>query len=134
MALAISVSRQISEDVRYFVGRHLPSVHRLISCSIEPGPGQRAVQNADHARALADALVEHVKALRTAEERTAPLHIFASAPVGFAFFLGQMARGFGRHVLYEFDFEANTPDGYSPSLVFPPLKAASADLKGVPTA
>jgi hypothetical protein len=133
VALAISVSRQISEDVRYFVGRHLPSVHRLISCSIEPAPGQRAVLNADHARALADTLVERVKTMRTPEERTAPLHIFAAAPVGFAFFLGQMARGFGSHVLYEFDFEANTPDGYSPSLAFPPLKTGSTNLKGVPT-
>jgi hypothetical protein len=47
--------------------------------------------------------------------------------------LGQLARGFGRHQLYEFDFEANTPDGYSPSLLFPPLKTNMRNLKGVPT-
>jgi hypothetical protein len=73
-----------------------------------------------------------VKTLRTNDERQAPLHIFAAAPVGFAFLLGQLARGFGRHQLYEFDFEANTPDGYSPSLLFPPLKTGMPDLKGVP--
>lgn len=132
VALSISVSQQIGEDVRYFVANHLPGVHRLIACTIEPATGQKAVQNADHARALACALIERVKSLRTVDERRAPLHIFAAAPIAFAFFLGQIARGFGSHVLYEFDFEANTPSGYSPSLLFPPSKTGSANIKGVP--
>lgn len=41
-------------------------------------------------------------AQRSTAERRATLHIFAAAPNAFMFFLGQISRGFGKCVLYEY--------------------------------
>ena len=42
-----------------------------------------------------------------------------AAPNGFMFFLGQLARGFGKTSLYEYDFELNAPGAYTPALTLP---------------
>ena len=46
-------------------------------------------------------------------------HVFALAPNGFMFFLGQLARGFGKTSLYEYDFVLNAPGAYTPALTLP---------------
>ena len=78
------------------------------------GPCSNAILNGTHAHYLAnkvcDALVK-----RTTPEKRGKLHIFAAAPNGFMFFLGQQSRGFGKCILYEYDFEGVDTGTYSPS-------------------
>ncbi|SRR6266536_602914 len=131
VALAIGVTHAITHDVAAYVAQALPQVGRTISCAVSPGPGSSAVLDGTHARLLAQQLSSYLKVARATEERRATLHLFVAAPNGFLFFLGQLARSFGRCVLYEYDFDSGTPGAYQPSLVFPPPAWREPD--GVPT-
>ena len=55
---------------------------------------------------------------RSTVERRATLHIFAAAPNAFMFFLGQNSVGFGKCILYEYDFEQRNSCTYSQSISF----------------
>jgi hypothetical protein len=123
VAVALGVTRDIIEDVRLYVRESLPEVGRIIYCAVRPSPSQSAVTDAEHGIRLVGQAAGIIQR-RTADERHARLHIFASAPNALMFWLGQRARGFGRTVVYEYDFERNTPGGYSPGLDFPPPAAA----------
>ena len=119
VAVALGVTRDIIKDVRLYVRENLPEVGRIIYCSVRPSPSRSVVRDADHGVQLVEQAAGIIQR-RTAEERQARLHIFASTPNALMFWLGQRARGFGRTVVYEYDFERNTPGGYSPGLEFPP--------------
>jgi hypothetical protein len=56
---------------------------------------------------------------RSGTEREGLLHIFAAAPNGFMFVLGQLSQGFGKALLYEYDFDSNALGAYKPSIRFP---------------
>jgi hypothetical protein len=119
VALSISATHDVMKDVQSYVSRVLPSVGRIISCKTMPTPSPTAVQGASHALFLSQQLAAFVKGERTDTERGAVMHIFASAPNGLVFFIGQLARGFGRCILYEYDFEANALGAYEPSIALP---------------
>lgn len=123
VAVALGVTRDIIEDVRLYVRQNLPEVGRILYCAVRPTPSRTAVRDADHGVQLVEQTAS-IMQRRTAEERQAGLHVFASVPNALMFWLGQRARGFGRTVVYEYDFERNTPGGYSPGLEFPPPAAA----------
>lgn len=129
VALAISVSRDVTADVRLYVEQSLPEVGRLISCRVHPSPSRSAVRDATHALQLVEGLVGKAGE-RSAEERKGRLHVFASAPNALLFFLGQQARGFGRCTVYEYDFETNAPGAYSPAIQFPPPTSAGVVTGG----
>jgi hypothetical protein len=120
VALAINVSHDIAEDVRHFVRESLPSVCRIIACRVRPRPSSAVVRDATHAFQLIEELVVRAIKQRSREERKGRLHIFAAAPNAMLFFLGQMARSFGRCVVYEFDFDSSALGAYVQSLQFPP--------------
>ncbi len=124
VALAISVSNDIGEDVRVYVREHLRDVGRILVCKVRPAPSRTAVTGATHGFQLAQALVATLRN-RTAEERLARLHVFASAPNALVFWLGQQARGFGDVVVYEFDFERNIPGGYVAALELSPTTSSA---------
>jgi hypothetical protein len=124
VALAISVTHDILSDVQLYVNRELPTVRRIVSLTVCPRPCSTAVQDGTHALLLAQDIATIVKK-RSVRERIGTLHIFAAAPNAMAFFLGQLAHGFGPCVLYEYDFESNAPGAYRPSLTFPPQRSAS---------
>ena len=126
VAVAISVTHNVLDDVRVYVARNLPRVGRIIECYPEPEPSNTAIKDAGHAYWLAQKLAASFK-LRPAQERSATLHIFAAAPNAFLFFLGQMARSFGVCVCYEFDFDTSKPGAYQPSLTFPPPSLATQE-------
>lgn len=140
VALAVSVSRDVSRDVRLYVEKSLPEVGRIIVCRVRPHPSRSAVRDATHAFQLVEELVVKVGE-RDAEERAGQLHILASAPNALLFFLGQQARGFGHCTVYEYDFETNTPGAYSPAIQFPPSSlprssgsaGGRTDCEGAPT-
>lgn len=114
-ALIISITRDIKDNVNEYILESNLKIGRMITLTIgAPGPSNIAIVNGNHAYYLVnkvlDALVK-----RTTPEKRATLHIFASAPNGFMFFLGQQSRGFGNCVLYEYDFEGKDTGTYSPS-------------------
>jgi hypothetical protein len=123
VAVVLGVTHNIIEDVRLYVRENLPEVGRIVYCAVRPSPSRTAVRDADHGVQLVEQAAGIIRK-RTADERRARLHIFASAPNAMMFWLGQSARGFGRTVVYEYDFERNTPGGYSPGLEFPPPTGA----------
>ena len=125
VALSISVTHDAVLDVKDYVDRLTPNVHRIIACNIQPRPGPGSLVDANHALFLVEELTALLKR-RTRDERTARLHIFASAPNAFMFFLGQMANGFGQCTMYEYDFDNNELGAYHASISFPPPSEARA--------
>ncbi len=118
VALAVSVSRVVLQDVELYAEENLPSLGKIIDCKVNPNPGQTAIKDADHGFQLVEQLV-NILSNRNINERNARLHIFASAPNAMLFWLGQQAHGLGSITIYEYDFETMKPGGYLPALKFP---------------
>jgi SMODS-associated and fused to various effectors sensor domain len=125
VAVALSVTHDVLEDVKDFVGRELPQVSRIMAFAVEPRPSPASVRDATHALALTQELAARLKG-RTREERGARLHIFAAAPNAFMFLLGQLAKGFGPCTMYEYDFDTSAPGAYQASVSFPPRREAQS--------
>jgi hypothetical protein len=123
VALAISVTHDVIFDVKEFVERSAPNVGRILACSIKPRPGPGSLLDGSHALLLVEELAAVLKR-RSREERATKLHIFASAPNAFMFYLGQMAKGFGQGTMYEYDFDNNALGAYQASISFPPRAEA----------
>lgn len=118
IAMAVSVTWPILEDVERYLIRSRTAVKRIIPMTISPAPGPTAVGDGLHALQLAQSLALEIRR-RPADERAATLHLFAAAPNAMLFFLGQLSRGLGRIQLYEHDFENPEPGIYIPSLRLP---------------
>lgn len=113
-ALIISVTHDIRVNVdEFLVGKNI-KLGRKITLTMASAPSNNAIVNGSHANYLVQKVVAFL-AQRTTAERRATTHIFASAPNGFMFFLGQQSRGFGNCILYEYDFEGKDTATYSPS-------------------
>ena len=94
------------------------TIGRIINCTpSEGGTTNFSIVDGNHAAILANAVYNAISQ-RTTKERQAILHIFASAPNAFMFFLGQNSMGFGKCILYEYDFEQRKSCSYSPSIDF----------------
>jgi hypothetical protein len=117
VAMAAGITLPVLDDVRAYLDRSPLRVRRLLSATATPEwMGQ--VVNGHQAWALAQSVALRINA-RTAHERPGTLHLFISAPNAFLFYLGQLARSFGRIQLYEYDFESKTLGAYTPSIVLP---------------
>lgn len=125
VAIALSVTHDVFDDVETFVRSHVPSVGRIVHLRALPEPTSSVVRDATHALHLAQAVVSEARR-RTSQERQATLHLFFAAPKALVFFLGQRARGFGPLVLYEYEFERNLPGGYVASFRLPSPAAQTA--------
>lgn len=117
-ALILNVTRNIHDDVISYVEEsHIP-VGRLIDCTLEENSATNfSVQDGTHASLLANSIYDAIGG-RNLAERRAVLHIFAAAPNALMFFLGQNSMGFGKCILYEYDFEKRRSCTYSPSFDF----------------
>lgn len=118
VALAISITHEISSDVAVYLARQSLLLNRVFYLSLKTHIGSKAVLDGDHAFALAQQIAQIAKTQRSPDEREGILHIFSSAPNSLLFFLGQLARGFGSCILYEYNFESNLPGAYQPSISF----------------
>lgn len=119
VALALSVTHDIVEDVGIYITKNCLQVGRIICCTLPHGASNTAIMDGVHARLLAQSLAKILKTDRTPKERLGRLHIFSAAPNGLMFFLGQVARSFGEIALYEYDFSQNIPGAYEQSIALP---------------
>lgn len=131
VALAISVTHDIGGDVQHFVAANLPGVRRIVHLKVLPGTSPTAVRDGAHAASLAQEAVARVRSLRTVEERGGVLHVFAAAPNGLLFRIGQVSRSLGRLQLYEYDFDTAMPGAYRPSIALSCGEQACAGVAGV---
>ncbi len=117
-ALILNVTRNIYKNVVEYIHEKDLLIGRIINCTPnEAGATNFSIEDGNHAAFLANSIYNSI-AQRTIEERRATLHIFASAPNAFMFFLGQNSVGFGKCILYEYDFEQRDSCTYSPSIDF----------------
>lgn len=117
-ALILNVTRPIYNDVLEYIKENNLSIGRIINCTPnEAGATNFSIENGNHAATLANSIYTAI-AQRSTVERRATLHIFSAAPNAFMFFLGQISRGFGKCVLYEYDFEQRDSCSYSKSISF----------------
>lgn len=116
--LILNVTHSIYNDVVRYIKEKNLSVRRIINCTPNKvGATNFSIENGNHAADLAHSVCSAI-AERSIEERRATLHIFASAPSAFMFFLGRNSRGFGNCVLYEYDYEQRGSCSYSKSISF----------------
>lgn len=117
-ALILNITHPIYNDVVRYIKEKKLSIGRIINCTLnEVGATNFSIEDGNHALILANSIYNAI-GQRTPVERRATLHIFASAPSAFMFFLGQNSRGFGKCVLYEYDFEQRDSCSYSKSINF----------------
>lgn len=115
-ALVLNVTHDIYRDVECYLMQQDISVGRILNCTIgNTGATFLTIQNGTHAVKLANSVLT-VLSKRNTYERAARLHIFAAAPNAFMFYLGQVSRGFGDCILYEYDFEQHGSCSYMPSI------------------
>lgn len=116
VAVAAGISDEVRDDVQDYLARAEIKVSRIVPATLSPAPSKTGVRDATHALQLAQSLRQKMRA-RTIQERHGVLHLFAAAPNGVLFFLGQQSRGLGAIQLYEHDFESKIPADYSPSIL-----------------
>ena len=116
IAIAISVSQPVTEQVRAYMETRLSGLGRFISCTIPTGPGQRTVAGGEHASALAEQISNYVRTVK-ANDPDAVLHVFAAVPNSLLFYLGQHHQAIAPCIIYEFDFDRQAHKTYQPSFV-----------------
>jgi len=115
MAVALSVRHDIVEDVEEYLAITGRSVCEIVSCYPKAGSSAVSIRDGTHAYLLADKIVSLLK--KQMRMKKGRLHIFIAAPNAFCFFLGQLSRGLGEIIFYEYDFD--TDKSYSPAISLP---------------
>jgi len=117
IAVAISVTHDVMDDVLEYASKSLPEVGEIISFRVNPSPGRTSVTGGDHAYHLAEILAQTLYKVKKAKQPT-QFHLFIAAPNGFQFYLGSFANLFGDCTVYEYDFEAKKLGAYSAAMTF----------------
>jgi len=118
-ALALSITHNILDDVKYYVSRNMPNVGKIVHAHISIQTNSSII-NAEHAYQVAQNVILKARDLRSADSEK-KLHLFFAAPNGLIFFLGKLSNVLGNLALYEYDFESGLLGAYTNS-VFLPLK------------
>jgi hypothetical protein len=118
VAIAVEIACDTSADVRSYLKESRTKIGKLIIAEIAGGAGKARVESGAHAYQLARQLQQWLKD-HTGNRARRRLHLFISAPNGFVFFFGQLARNLGPVRLYEYDFEGTRHGSYEPSLDLP---------------
>ena len=129
VAMAVSVTWPILEDVEHYLGTSELAIGRVIPMTLHPQPSPRGVDGGLHALELAQELAWKARG-RTVAERAGVLHLFISAPNVMTFYLGQVGKSLGAVQLYEHDFESTQPGAYRPSLRLPMPRPAAVASPG----
>lgn len=112
-ALVVSLARPALRDARQYIEQMLPAVGVLVHLEPQGAAGPSSVAGGEHAAALADQASDTLAGLGL--KRGLPLHVFAAAPNGFMFFMGQHRDALGPVILYEYDFEVTAHGSYTPA-------------------
>lgn len=118
VVLALNITHHIFDDVTHYIRETALPIRSILNCSIGDNCNHLSIKDGEHAWLLVNQISRLLKE-RTIEEKEGVVHIFAAAPNGFMFFLGQISRCFGRCIIYEFDFEHKYNGSYFPTLSFP---------------
>lgn len=120
VVVALNVTHKVDAEVRCHIWGWDRRPRLFLSVAPAGGIGAQAIRGADRAVTLVERLQQILRDVK-AELGGGPmtLHVFAAAPNGLMFFLGQVARALGPIQLYEFDFGGGCGGGYTPSLRFP---------------
>ena len=116
VAVAVSITHSVTEDVIDYAVRSLPQIGELMSFEVLPRPGRGSIANGGHAYQLAEELAQLLLRIKKTKQPTR-FHLFIAGPNGFQFHLGALSHLFGECTLYEYDFEAKKLGAYSPSLI-----------------
>lgn len=115
VAIAVSITHPVTDDVLDYAGRELAEVGEMLSFEVSPRPGRTSIAGGGHAYQLAEELAQRLARIKK-EKQPAKFHLFIAGPNGFQFYLGALSHLFGDCVLYEFDFEARRLGAYSPAI------------------
>lgn len=117
-ALVINATRNIRNDVIEYIKEFDIPIGRIINLELNvSGATNFSIIDGGHAAMLANTAYEAIK-VRSLKERQANLHIFAAAPNAFMFFLGQNSHGFGKCILYDYDFKQENTCTYIQTIKF----------------
>ncbi len=111
IAIGLSVSTDLSADVREYVENHLHEVGSVFFLSPERGPSNAAIPDPKAARDLAFSVRDLVRTI-TREKKPHTLHLFIATPRGFSLLLGHLWDRMPHTQLYE---DLGSPGGYAPS-------------------
>ncbi|WP_316193244.1 MULTISPECIES: SAVED domain-containing protein [unclassified Bradyrhizobium] len=114
IAVAISVAQSAEAAVRAYCKASLSNVGRLVVFAL--GPSQRVVLGGGHAAALAEAVANHLRAMKD-NDIDLVTHVFAAAPNALLFYLGQQQQAISPCVVYEYDFDRRGNKTYQPSMI-----------------
>lgn len=103
VVLVLGIRHKILGAVEEYVKDNRIEVSKIINCNVDGNIGLTAIIDGTHAIELANNISGILNEGRNTQEKRNKLHIFASCPVGFMFYLGQLSRSFGKIVLYEYD-------------------------------
>jgi hypothetical protein len=113
IAIAVSVSIRIADDVKHYVKQELPSVAELVHCRFNQC-GENAVSGPEEGWRAIEDLADRIRLARTQSRLTGTLHLFFSMPNAMAFFLGRHHLVLGRTQVYEFNCRTRS---YQPSIL-----------------
>jgi hypothetical protein len=116
LAVAISVTHQISPDVLAFLKEQNIDGMNILELTPTTGLGPSSVRDADHALSLATSLIQIIRSHKNLAKRTL---MFISAPNFLSFFIGQQLRAIGDVDLFEYDFDGPEPRSYKLSISLP---------------
>jgi hypothetical protein len=120
VAMAVSITWQILPDVIAYLDKSLIPIGRVIPMTLYPSPSSTGVVDGLHALQLAQDLALKIRS-RSAQERSATLHLFLSGPNALPFYLGQLGKSLGVIQLYEHDPANNVSGAYEASLRLPTI-------------
>ena len=115
VAVCLSVSRNIMDDVRDYVEESGIKVKKIYNFTPMGGAGSRSLLGADNAWSLADKLSNRLRKLREGK-RGAVVHLFPAVPNAFLFFLGRHGKMLGAVQIYEFSPDCVGNLTYTPSV------------------
>jgi hypothetical protein len=102
IAVAVSVSQNICEDVMRTIRELDLPIGLLIEATVLPNLGSTSVQGADHAFLLAQELMQFVQNVSAKNARRGCIHLFVSVPKAMMFFMGKEGYTLPKVRLYEY--------------------------------
>lgn len=113
LAVALSVTHSIAEDVLAYIGEAGLPIRRCVDIATVPSPGREAIAGAAHAKGWA--MAAHAAVRRHARETKArKVHLFMAVPGGLAMLLGHYWNVLPTTQLYE-----DMNPGYAPAFLLP---------------